>query len=290
MSRWVVAGVGIPAAIGVAVAVAWAGSHSGVSFGGWPVMVLCALFAFGVQWIMFVHAWITHSEHYFDLTGSITYIVMVVAAVLLADAMDLRSLLLATLIVLWALRLGPFLFRRIKAAGEDRRFRSIRNSFPTFLMTWTLQGTWVFVTACAALAAITAERTVPLDGFLLVGAALWLIGIAFESVADAQKSAFNGRPENEGQFITEGLWAWSRHPNYFGEILLWSGIAVIAYPVLQGYQYLTLISPLFVFVLLRYISGIRMLDNRARKRWGNDPEYWGYRERTPMLIPRPPRL
>lgn len=289
MSKWVVASVSIPAAIGVAALVAWAGSTHGVSYAGWPVMVICAAFAFGVQWLMFLHAWAKHTEHYFDLTGSVTYVVMVVAAVVLSGADDVRSLLLAALIVLWALRLGPFLFRRIKAAGEDRRFRSIRHSFPSFLMTWTLQGTWVFVTACCALAAITSQRAVAPDAALLVGAALWAVGMALETIADAQKSAFNADPNNRGRFITTGLWAWCRHPNYLGEITLWTGIAVIAWPVLQGWQLLTLISPLFVAVLLRYISGIRMLEHRGRKRWGNDPEYWSYRERTPMLLPRPPR-
>ena len=94
---------------------------------------------------------------------------------------------------------------------------------------------------------------------------------------------------NEGRFITSGLWSWSQHPNYAGEILLWAGIAGIALPTLRGAQLATLISPLFVFVLLTRISGIPLLRARAKKRWGNDPDYQAYVARTPTLVPRPPR-
>lgn len=288
MKDWMTAGPGIVAALGIAMLIAWAGSQHGVAAGGWPVFVLCGVFAFLVQWVVFVHAWLTHSERFFDLTGSLTYIVMVVSAVVLSGTSDFRGLLLAGLIVVWAARLGPFLYNRIKNAGEDRRFRSMRHSFPMFLMTWTLQGTWVFITACCALAAITTTRPVAPDVWLLLGTGLWLLGFALEVVADRQKSAFRANPDNAHRYIDSGLWAWSRHPNYFGEMVLWLGIAVIAWPVLQGWQYATLISPVFVYVLLRYISGVRMLDHRAKKLWGEEPEYQEYRRRTPMLIPKRP--
>ena len=100
---------------------------------------------------------------------------------------------------------------------------------------------------------------------------------------------FRADPANEGRFITTGLWAWSRHPNYFGEILLWAGIALIAFPVLQGAQLATLISPVFVFVLLTRISGVPLLESRGKKRWGDEPAYQEYKARTPVLWPRPPR-
>ena len=116
-----------------------------------------------------------------------------------------------------------------------------------------------------------------------------IVGFAFEVVADEQKRRFRKDGANSNRFIQSGLWAWSQHPNYFGEILLWVGIAVIAFPVLQGWQYATLISPLFVWLLLTKISGVRMLDASAKRRWGEDTDYQKYRETTPTLIPRPPR-
>ncbi len=280
---------GISAALIVAALVVWLVSGYSAVWNGWPVFEVCAALAFSVQWIMFIHAFSAKTEHFYDLTGSITYLAMVWFAVAASGPADTHSLLLAGLITIWALRLGPFLFKRVRQAGEDKRFRTIKTSFPTFLMTWTLQGLWVFLTASCALAAITHPGGVFLGSIVWIGVALWIAGFAIEVIADNQKTAFRSNPDNTGKFITTGLWAWSRHPNYFGEILLWIGIAVIALPELQGGQYITLISPIFVAFLLTKVSGVRMLEGLSDRRWGNDPAYQAYKKNTPVLVPRPPR-
>ena len=113
-------------------------------------------------------------------------------------------------------------------------------------------------------------------------------GFAIEVVADRQKSQFRAAPENAGKFINVGLWSWSRHPNYFGEIVLWIGVAIIAAPILRGWQWLTMISPLFIILLLTRISGVPMLERRADEKWGGQPEYEDYKARTSVLILRPP--
>jgi steroid 5-alpha reductase family enzyme len=123
----------------------------------------------------------------------------------------------------------------------------------------------------------------------LIGFLIWGFGFAIEAVSDAQKSRFRDDPENKGKFIHTGLWAWSRHPNYFGEIVLWIGVAIISLPVLRGWQWVTLISPVFVALLLTRISGVPMLEKRADEKWGGQEDYEAYKERTPVLIPRPPR-
>ncbi len=289
MNDWVVGLGGIAIALVVAAGIAWAGSYQGAEVAGWSVFLLCGLFAYAVQWLVFVHAWVKHTEVFYDLTGSLTYIVMVISGALLTGIGDVRSLVLVALIVVWALRLGPFLFQRIKRAGEDRRFRSLKHSFPMFLMTWTIQGTWVFITASCALAAITGQSSVPIGITFWLGLLVWIFGFTVEVVADRQKSAFRANPDNARHFITTGLWAWSRHPNYFGEIVLWLGIAIMAFPALVGWQLATLISPLFVVVLLTFISGVRMLENRADKTWGDDPDYQAYKRSTPVLMMWPPK-
>ena len=147
----------------------------------------------------------------------------------------------------------------------------------------------MLLTVSCALAAMTALRSEPLGAWAVLGTAVFAAGFAIEAVADGQKRRFRADPANRGRFIASGLWAWSRHPNYLGEITLWAGIAVIAFPVLRGWQLATLISPVFVYVLLTRISGIPLLESRARKRWGEDPAYRAYRERTPALMLRPPR-
>jgi steroid 5-alpha reductase family enzyme len=157
-----------------------------------------------------------------------------------------------------------------------------------FSSAWTLQGAWVCFTAGAALAAIASERSVPLGLFAWLGLVLWVAGFVIEVVADQQKSTFRTWPENRDKFMNTGLWTWSRHPNYFGEIMLWTGVAMIALPVLQGWQYVTLVSPLFVFLLLTKVSGMPMLEARADTRWGGSPEYETYKSNTPALWPRRP--
>ena len=289
MGQWLVGIGGSLGAVLLMALVAWAGSDQSVTALGIPIFLLCGIFALAVQWLVFIHAWRNQTEHFYDLTGSLTYIVTIAAALLMAGRFDTPSLIIAVVIWVWALRLGPFLFFRIRKAGEDRRFRTIKVSFPTFFMTWTLQGAWVFITASAALGALTSSVATELGFVFYLGLALWLIGFVIEVVADQQKTAFRADPANANAFITTGLWAWSRHPNYFGEITLWVGVAIMALPALQGNQLFLMLSPLWVIFLLTAVSGIRMLENQGRKKWGDDPEYQAYVNKTPALMLWPPR-
>jgi steroid 5-alpha reductase family enzyme len=273
----------------IGAAIAWAGSQHGREAFGLPLFALCGAFAFVLNWIVFVPSNALQTEHYFDLTGSLTYLSVVALALLLGGGADARALLIGCLVGIWAMRLGSFLFLRVKKDGSDGRFDDIKPDFPRFLMTWTLQGLWVFLTLACGLAAMTSASTRPIGAFAVIGAALWAVGFAIEALADHQKRVFRADPAQQGRFITTGLWAWSRHPNYFGEILLWVGIAVIALPALQGWQHVTLISPVFVYLLLTRISGIPMLESRGKQRWGDDPEYRAYKAAVPVLVPRPPR-
>ena len=277
------------AAVGVAVVLAVAGSYNGVRLGDIPAFALCVGIAFALCWIVFVPAWLLHSERFYDLAGSATFLAAAAVA-LLAAGPDPRSRVIAVLVAVWAVRLGVFLFGRIRRDGFDRRFTTIKRDFPLFLMTWTLQALWVAVSFGPGLAAMTSATKAPPDTLLLLGAALWAGGFAIEVIADAQKRRFRDQEANAGRFIRDGLWAWSQHPNYFGEVLLWTGIALCALPALDGWQHVTLVSPVFVWLLLTRISGTRMLDATARRRWGDDPDYLEYAARTPRLIPVPPRM
>ena len=272
-------------AVGVSALIAIAGSNNSLSYAGLPIFMLCASVAFVLHWLGFIPAYIFQTEHYFDLIGSISYVATVALAVLLVPSMDLRALVVGTAVCVWAVRLGSFLFARVKRAGQDRRFTHIKPLFFRFLFTWTLGGTWVFITMAAGLAAMTSQSRVPIDSFFILGALLWIVGFTIEVVADRQKTAFRKDPANAEKFITTGLWSLSRHPNYFGEILLWIGIAVVSLPVLEGWQWVTLVSPVFVGFLLLKISGVPLLENLADARWGDDPAYKEYKARTPTLVP-----
>lgn len=281
--------IGIILAIAVGIGIAFAGGQGSVHVGGLPLFMLIIACAYLIQWVVFIFAFIQKSEKFFDLTGSLTYTVLAAVAVLLIPQIDRRAVLLLVLVVIWATRLGTFLFGRVLKQGKDDRFDEIKVSFTSFLLTWTLQGLWVTFTAAAAFAAITSSNQRELGWTALVGFLVWAFGYFFELIADSQKNAFRGNPDNKDAFIRTGLWAWSRHPNYFGEIVLWLGVAIIALPVLKGLALVTLISPVWVIIQLTVISGIPMLEKKADKKWGGQAEYEAYKANTPVLIPRPPK-
>ena len=278
--------IALPIIILIGVGVALAGSQGSTKVAGLPLFGLGVAFAFVLNWLVFIFAYIKQTEKFFDLTGSLTYISLTVLAVLLSPVRDARSWLLMALVLIWAGRLGSFLFLRIKKAGKDDRFDELKPSFLRFLNVWTIQGLWVTFTLSAALVAITTATRKPLGVFALVGFLVWVIGFTFEAVADAQKNRFRADPANKGKFIHTGLWSRSRHPNYFGEITLWLGVAIIALPVLSGWQWVAMISPVFVFILLTRVSGVPMLEKKADDKWGGQEDYEAYKKNTPVLFPK----
>lgn len=270
----------------IAILVALAGAQSGQHFNNLPIFALCIGLAFLINWLVFIPANLLQTEKFFDLTGSLTYITVILVALYLSDNLDNRSKLLASLVIIWAVRLGSFLLNRIMQDGKDDRFDKIKPNFLRFLNVWTLQAIWVSLTAAAALIAITTIERKELGIFAIVGTVIWIIGFLFEVVADYQKRQFKRNPANQGKFIQTGLWSKSRHPNYFGEIMLWIGVFIIAMPVLKGWQWVALLSPIFVTLLLTKVSGIPGLEAKANKKWGGQADYEAYKVKTPVLIPK----
>jgi steroid 5-alpha reductase family enzyme len=244
------------------------------------------LLVYIIQWVAFIPAYIFQTEKFFDLTGSITYSSVFIYCIYLTTSGDLNwgSLVISILVILWAGRLGTFLFTRIAKDGEDKRFRTIKPDIAQFFMTWTLQGMWVSLCSLCAITGIASETGIIVNNIFYIGLVMFIGVFAIEIVADQQKTAFRAIPENRNKYITSGLWSRSRHPNYFGEITLWTGVAVMSFSSLSGIEYLTLISPIFTYLLLVKISGVRMLEGRGQKTWGNDEEYIAYMKNTPMVM------
>jgi steroid 5-alpha reductase family enzyme len=286
--RLTAAAVGVVAPT-LALALAFFAGRGGPFFGGLPLLVWLAGLSFLINWIALLPAILWRTEHFYDLTGAITYLSLLVAGVTLVGEASVRTWIVAGLIGLWATRLGLFLFARVKRVGRDERFDQIKKSIPRFFTAWTLQGLWVFVTASAGLIAITDPMPESLGLQEMIGILVWGVGFSLEVIADAQKSAFKKNPENAGRFITSGLWAYSRHPNYLGEIVIWLGIFILASGHFSGAQWLGLASPIFVFVLLTRVSGIPLLEERADARWGGETAYEAYKAKTPVLFPWPAR-
>lgn len=256
---------------------------------GLPAVSLCAALAFGIQWLLWIPASALRTEHFYDLTGGMTYVALALFSLWAGAEGEIpsaRQWLLSLLVLVWALRLSSFLYRRVRRAGRDGRFDSLKTSPVRFFVPWTLQGMWVSLTLLVVLVVNSHASSAPPLGLTdLAGVSLWLLGFGIEVAADLQKARFAQRPENRGRWIDEGLWARSRHPNYFGEILLWCGIAVLGSSSLSGAEWLALVSPVFVALLLMKVSGVPLLDERALERWGDDPEYLAYRRRTRVLLP-----
>lgn len=253
----------------------------------------------GFQWIVFLHAsgilfGNEPTERFYDLTGAITWIMSTVIASAHVnggwDALGFRQKILSSMVAIWALRLGTFLFTRIQAdGGVDSRFVKIKASAPRFLSAWTLQGLWIFLTGIpvTSLIALGKASTAPMGVQDYIGMGLWVFGFLFEVVADWQKRQFKAKKKNEFKFINEGLWKLSRHPNYFGEIVLWIGVYISANAgMTSGLQkVVTSISPIFITFLLIYVSGIPLLEKASDEKFATSKSYAVMKTTTPTLIP-----
>lgn len=257
---------------------------------GVPILFACMSASFIIHWIVFIPSFLKNTEKLYDITGTFSFIATLAIAsiftISINKAIYTRSIVVIILITIWTLRLGIFLLTRILEHGEDKRFREVKKSFSRFLVWWSISAFWVFITSLNALTMIINNVNFYSDIFFYSGLALWITGFVFESLADRQKKSFQSNQKNRGRFINTGLWSISRHPNYFGEILVWTGIAIITLPTLSGLQFLTLISPVFIFFLLTKVSGINILEKNSDKKWGDDPDYIMYKKNTPVLFPR----
>ena len=254
------------------------------------IVLNAVILAFLIQWVAYIPAYLFQTEKFYDLTGSLTYLTVIWFVYLSSNQvgeLNFQNLIVTVLISIWAIRLGSFLFSRIHKDGEDKRFRSIKTSPSQFFMTWTLQGMWVSICSMCAITGISSSEGLVLNPLFYLGFILFVIGFSIEVIADHQKTVFRANKENKDKFISTGLWSKSQHPNYFGEILLWSSIAIMSFSSLSGTQYLTMISPIFTYVLLVYISGVRMLDDMGNKKWGHLEEYKQYKQNTPVLFIKP---
>lgn len=264
--------------------------NNSVVLNEYSVVLYCAAICIGIQWVAWIPASIGKTERFYDLTGGLTYLTVVgfsLWAGSQSEPPSLRELIVSLLVVIWSLRLSFFLYLRIHRTGKDGRFDQLKTSPIRFLVPWTLQGLWVFLTMIVVIVINSQADSAPALGIWDgIGLSIWILGFGIETIADNQKKAFNTEPNNQGKWIDSGLWSYSRHPNYLGEILLWTGIAFFGISCFTGLERVAWISPIFIYLLLTKVSGTPILDKRALEKWGDDPEYQKYRDNTPALIPR----
>ena len=238
-----------------------------------------------IQIIFFIPSFILKTEKIYDLIGSTTYIFVGLIAYLSVDNKTTTDTILLFFVIIWGTRLGTYLFKRIQRDSEDVRFEKAKRNFFWFLQYWMGQALWVSITSCAAVIAILKPESNTLNIYGYIGITIWIFGFTFEVIADLQKNNFKKSQNTTQNYISTGLWSKSRHPNYFGEITLWVGMYIISLSSFSGIEYSTIISPIFVYILLTRMSGINMLEKIADERYGHLDEYLEYKEKTPILVP-----
>ena len=238
-----------------------------------------------IQFVIFLPSFLFQTEKFYDLTGSLTFISVTSIAYFSLDNPTTIDTILYLYVIVWAGRLGIFLFRRINKDGKDERFDKAKKKFFWFLQYWMGQAAWVVFSAGASILAILSPVEAELEVLAFIGIFLWWSGFLIEVISDYQKRKFRETSDPKTEFISTGLWARSRHPNYFGEITLWVGMAVISLSSLSGIEYVTaVVSPLFVYLLLRKAEGVPMLERIADERYGELSDYQEYKANTPVLM------
>lgn len=246
----------------------------------------------GIQWVGALgYAVPMKDEKYLDITGSLTFASMSLLAYYESGVTSWRGALFTAFVWFWCIRLGTFLYLRIQAAGDDTRFEEIGENRLRFFSLWNIQGLWVFLTLQPVLLSLKHSTNNPqVDVLDIVGTALWIVGYVLEVVADYQKTKFRADKRNHGKFIQSGLWSYSRHPNYFGEMLMLGAflVAVHGLPTL-GLRIAAAVCPVFVTFLLTTVSGIPLLEKQGQERWGKLPAYQDYVVGTSVFVPLPSR-
>lgn len=274
----------------IAFLVSLASSQNGVSYNNYPISIICMALSFIIHWLVFIPSYFFKTEKFYDITGTVAYISILLTTAYLINLVNdegilLRSIISIIFVMIWAIRLGIFLFKRVIKVGEDKRFEHAKKSFSKFLMFFNISALWVFLTIVNVLTMIINNSDSVTDLFFIIGFKIVIIGFIIEVVADMQKRKFRTNISNKGQFISSGLWSISRHPNYFGEMMIWVGMSFVTIPILIGWQFITLISPIFVIFLLTKVSGINLLEASANDKWGADKNYQDYKDKTSVLIP-----
>jgi len=249
---------------------------------------LSFVIALALNGVFFVVAAARRTDVVTDLSYSLTFALLAIVLTF-TGAREPVQLVASLLVVVWAARLGTYLFRRILRMKVDHRFDGMRDKPLRFARFWLLQALTVVVVMLPVSYLLDRSSAPGFGAWTVAGAVVWLIGLLIEAAADAQKSAFRANDANRGRFVTTGLWRYSRHPNYFGEILVWWGLFLYAVPFLDGAAFAVVVGPVFITLLLLFVSGIPPLERSADRKYGDDPAYREYKRGTSILVPLPPR-
>lgn len=250
-----------------------------------PLLIALAI-SIAVQVFFFIFAAIRKTDIFTDLSYGITFVIVSWFALFSSRYFAANpKWIIILLISIWGVRLAGYLFMRILTIKKDRRFDEIREDPLRFALFWLFQGISVWVILLPALIFIMYSEITAISMISWIGALVALAGIFIETVADQQK--FDFKNENPDKWTDIGLWRFSRHPNYFGELLMWWGIFIFVLPFLENIQFLSVIGPIWITALLLFITGIPTIESRYDKKYANSKEYQKYKKETSLLVPMP---
>jgi steroid 5-alpha reductase family enzyme len=250
------------------------------------ILILSLIVSLAINMAMFLVAYKFQSDKLTDISYALTFIVLSLLVFTNTLHQVVYSSILVAMVCVWAIRIGWYLLQRVLKVGKDKRFDGMREDFVKFGRFWLGQAITVWVLTIPM--ELAAKKGSKFTAIACVGLAIWFSGFIIEAISDYEKKLFRDNPKNSGKWIEDGLWGYSRHPNYFGEILVWTGIYLASFSHLNTAQRLVcLVSPLYITLLLRFVSGVPMLEKSAEKKWGKLSAYKKYKQRTNLIIPVP---
>lgn len=240
-----------------------------------------------INLLMFLPAFIFQTDKLTDISYSLSFVI-VAGYLFLERLISWPKIIVLFLVFAWAFRLGAYLFIRINQLFKrDKRFDPFRKNFFRFLVFWLIQGISVWLVLTPTIFLLRQSEIMTFDIFSLTGVFIALSGLLLESIADQQKFVFLSDPRKKGQWLDEGLWRYTRHPNYLGEIMFWTGVYVFTLFYLPWTQAIIgVLSPFFITCLLMFATGVPKLEASAEAKWGQNPEYQAYKKRTGVLLPK----
>ena len=253
---------------------------------GFSILHLLAI-SLGINFVFYLLAMWLKTDVFTDITYSSAIGLLAIIQFWNTASASLYSLLLLAAILAWAIRLGSYLFSRIRRIKTDHRFDRIRNSPLRFGIFWMIQALTVWIVLLPSLGIFGAQTGLPISGLEILSIALAIVGLLIESVADWQK--YRHKNHFPKQFMNTGLWKYSRHPNYFGELLFWWGLSMPGLVMFSGVEFLYYLGPLFLTLLLLFATGIPPMERAWKQKWGEDPAFQSYLSRTSILFLLPPK-
>ena len=246
-------------------------------------LLISFIVIFAIQIIFFAFASTFKTDKITDFAYGLTFVVIAWLTLALHGALRSTHVLLVVMITLWGFRLATYLFIRILKIKKDERFNGIREDFFKFATFWFFQAALIFIISIPVILYLSSPE--PVNGFFgILGLCIWIVGLLIETIADQQKFMFRNDTKNDNKWVDTGLWHFSRHPNYFGEILCWIGVFIFTVEALHGWMWIALLSPVTIYLTIRYFSGVPLLEKKDDEKYGENPYYAKYKLHTNMLI------